>query len=98
MTVASQPYRLVAERILVWWRSITLGIKIMLRVSQEPQVRPTRLLTRKDLSERLQISPRTLSRMVSDQRLPRPILIGRSVRWPEEVIETWIARQSGGSE
>ena len=66
----------------------------MLRTTDERRERPTRLLTRKDLADRLQISPRTLSRMVSDQRLPRPILIGRSVRWSETEIESWISKQT----
>ena len=51
--------------------------------------KPTRLLTRKDLSERLQISPRTISRMTCDGRLPKPLMLGRSVRWAEAEIEAW---------
>ncbi len=50
-----------------------------------------RLLTRDDLCERLQLSKRTLSRMVSGGKLPRPIQLGRNVRWRESDIVQWIA-------
>jgi excisionase family DNA binding protein len=52
----------------------------------------TRLLTRADLSERLQISKRTISRMLSSGELPRPAKIGRLVRWRESDIAQFIER------
>jgi excisionase family DNA binding protein len=53
----------------------------------------TRLLTVSDLCERLQLSKRTISRMVAaGDRLPRPVQIGRNVRWTESDIEEWIAQ------
>lgn len=50
----------------------------------------TRLLTRADLSERLQISKRTISRMLSSGELPRPAKIGRLVRWREVDVARFI--------
>ena len=69
----------------------------MLRQSEEIKRKATRLLTRKDLSERLQISPRTVSRMICDRRLPQPLLIGRGIRWPEDEIEAWLEDAKRGA-
>lgn len=65
----------------------------MLRSPEESKRTPRRLLTRKDVSDRMGMSMRTVSRMVSDRRLPPPILIGRNVRWIEEEFEAWLVRQ-----
>ncbi len=62
----------------------------MLQHSHSLKAVPRRLLTRQDVINCLQVSPRTLSRMISDGRLPRPIKVGRNNRWPEEEIEAWI--------
>jgi len=52
----------------------------------------SRLLTRADLSERLNMSMRTISRMLSAGELPPPARFGRLVRWRESDIEEFIDR------
>lgn len=48
------------------------------------------LWTRRDIAQRLQFSPRTISRLWKGQMLPSPRKSGRSPRWrPRDIIE-WI--------
>lgn len=49
-----------------------------------------KLLTKKELAEMLQLSQRTVYRMVMEKRLPQPIKLGVSVRWRQETIQEWI--------
>jgi len=51
------------------------------------------LLTVKELSELLKISPCTIYRMVCEEYIPH-IKIGHSVRFEERAIETWLAKRS----
>jgi excisionase family DNA binding protein len=37
-------------------------------------------------------SRRTVRRLVATGQMPAPLRIGSLIRWPKEVIETWIAR------
>lgn len=48
------------------------------------------LLTAEQLSERLQVSTRTLWRMRSAGTLPAPVRLGSAVRWRSEEIENWV--------
>lgn len=48
------------------------------------------LLTRADLSRLLQMSKRTISRMLSAGELPQPVRIGRSVRWRESDVAQYL--------
>jgi excisionase family DNA binding protein len=46
-------------------------------------------------------STRTVYRLVDSGRMPRPVKLGALVRWPREVVESWIAsgcpsQQKGG--
>ncbi|NQV27706.1 MAG: helix-turn-helix domain-containing protein [Rhodopirellula sp.] len=43
------------------------------------------------LASMIDLSPRTVWRMVSARTVPPPIRLGRSVRWRKSDIETWIA-------
>ena len=64
---------------------------------------PIRLLTIGDLSELLNIGLRTVARMRSDGRIPKPVRIGGSVRWRSDVISAWFeancpdCRKKGGA-
>lgn len=51
-----------------------------------------RLLTAERLAALLGISTRTLWRLRSAGRLPRPIKLGGSVRWRGDVVRRWIER------
>jgi excisionase family DNA binding protein len=49
------------------------------------------LVTARQVATILQVSNRTLWRMLSAKRLPAPIRVGGIVRWRVDAIETWIA-------
>ncbi|MBS0263432.1 MAG: helix-turn-helix domain-containing protein [Planctomycetes bacterium] len=49
------------------------------------------LITARQLADKLQISTRTLWRMLSAERLPAPIRVGGIVRWRANDIERWIS-------
>jgi len=48
-------------------------------------------LSATDLAYRLGVSLRHIRRMDSSGKLPRPIKLGASVRWPVAEIEQWLA-------
>jgi predicted DNA-binding transcriptional regulator AlpA len=52
------------------------------------------LITRKHLRERLGVSDRTLSRLISTREVPPPFKVGRQDRWKPQVIEAWIEQKS----
>lgn len=58
------------------------------------------LLTKKQLSEILKLSTRTIDRMISEDRFPKGIKIGASrggaVRWPKSVALDWITQRIAG--
>jgi excisionase family DNA binding protein len=43
-----------------------------------------------DVAQMLQLSSRTIARMNSSGKLPRPIRLGRSVRFSRNEIQAWI--------
>lgn len=43
-----------------------------------------------DLARRLDVSLRHLRRLDSAGKLPKPIRLGRSVRWPVAEVENWL--------
>jgi excisionase family DNA binding protein len=60
------------------------------RMAAEHGSEKPRLLTREDLCRELQLSMRTLSRLLSGGKMPLPLRIGRNVRWRATDIEEWI--------
>ena len=48
------------------------------------------LLTAKDLAELLGVSLRSVWRRISDGTVPKPVRIGRLVRWHRQTIEQWL--------
>jgi excisionase family DNA binding protein len=50
------------------------------------------LLTAKQVAEALQVSTRTLWRMLATGQLIEPLKIGRSVRWRKQELLDWIAK------
>lgn len=73
-------------------RILRNNTKSMVQHIESTKTEGTWLLTRGDLSERLNVSKRTISRMLSAGELPRPVRIGRLVRWRESDIEEFIDR------
>ena len=55
-----------------------------------PEVLEPLLITAGQLAGLLQVSTRTLWRMSSAGRLPKPIRVGGIVRWRLEEVERWI--------
>ena len=51
------------------------------------------LLDIKAVSLRLSVSVRTVQRLDSSGKLPRPIRVGGSVRWRKSDIDAWIAEE-----
>ena len=54
----------------------------------------TLLLTTKEVARELQISEKTVSRMVQKGQIPS-LRIGRTIRIPTEQLKDWIREQSG---
>ena len=48
-------------------------------------------LTAEEVAELLGISRAHVFRLQSSGRLPRPIRLGRAVRWPRITLEAWLA-------
>lgn len=48
------------------------------------------LLSAQTLAKRLRVSVRTLWRLRSAGKLPRPLRIGHSIRWRADEIDAWI--------
>ncbi len=49
------------------------------------------LIDSRQVGELLNLSTRTVWRLLSAGKLPEPVRIGRSVRWSRSDLETWIA-------
>lgn len=61
-------------------------------IVNKPHFGPTaRLMDVHAVSSILQCSVRHVNRLVARGEFPKPIRLGSLVRWPEEVINEWIA-------
>lgn len=56
----------------------------------KPAETPSELLDVNAVAALIGASPRTVRRLADWGRMPRPILLGRMVRWQRSVIEGWI--------
>ncbi len=54
------------------------------------QVAAPTLLSADELAGQLKMSPRSVWRLESAGKIPRPIRLGRLVRWSQEEITRWI--------
>ena len=53
---------------------------------------PTRLLTRREVEERVALGRSAIYELMRDGKFPEPIKVGRrAVRWYESEINAWIA-------
>lgn len=48
------------------------------------------LIDSREAAKLLKVSPRTLWQMQSTGRMPKPLRIGRAVRWSLDVLKKWI--------
>jgi excisionase family DNA binding protein len=51
-----------------------------------------RLITAEELAKLMQVSERTLWRLLSGGKLPQPVRIGRNTRWRLAEVTEWIER------
>lgn len=58
--------------------------------NKAPKVQPA-LITAAELAQMMQVSVRTLWRLLSAGQIPAPIRIGGNTRWRVEEINQWIA-------
>lgn len=79
-----------------------LESRIAQRIEEVVQVRAAAaiaspLLTQKDVARQLQTTTRTVQRMVADERLPPPILLGpNSPRWRQVDVDALAERRGAG--
>jgi prophage regulatory protein len=50
-----------------------------------------KLLGKADIQKLLDVSDRTLEKMVRARQFPPPLRLGKTVRWAETVIQQWLA-------
>ncbi len=53
----------------------------------------SRLLTARDVAQRLVCDERTVRRLSREGKLPRPIKVGRRLRWRAAEIDEWLERR-----
>ena len=51
-----------------------------------------KLINAEELAKLMQISERTLWRLLSGRKLPQPVRIGRNTRWRLAEVEAWIEK------
>ncbi len=49
------------------------------------------LLSTKQVAEALDVSRRTIYRMRQTGKLPKPVKMGKSLKWRREELEAWVA-------
>ena len=59
-------------------------------VNAPPSDDPAQLLTADEVAKLLRVDVRTLRLMRHEQKFPRPISVGRSLRWRRSAVERWI--------
>jgi len=57
---------------------------------QREMVAEALMLTTDDVASAMKCSPRHLTNLRRDGRMPRPVKLGTAVRWPRKEIEEWI--------
>src|SRR5690606_11994103 len=53
----------------------------------------TRLIGKPEVQALLSISERTLENLVRRRRFPPPLRLGKTVRWAEPVVQSWLQLQ-----
>lgn len=60
-------------------------------MANEKLNQPCQLLSARELAQRLSLSKRQIFRLNSSGKIPKPVRIGGSIRWPQSEIKRWIA-------
>ena len=59
---------------------------------------PERLLTNREVCQRLAVSRTQLHHMTRRGEFPEPVRLGRAIRWRESCVDEWIADLATGGE
>jgi excisionase family DNA binding protein len=70
---------------------LAVGVERALMCDVQKPTKPTRLLTVRDIAERLAVSDATVRRLRRRGVLPQGIELGGVLRWPPEEIDAWIS-------
>lgn len=52
--------------------------------------KPLELLTKEQVAQRLNISLRTVYRLIQTGEIPAPVKLGKMLRWRTDVLDAWI--------
>ncbi|MFP4154560.1 MAG: helix-turn-helix transcriptional regulator [Halothiobacillaceae bacterium] len=55
--------------------------------------RPERLISLRDVSERVSLKRTAIYARINEGTFPKPVKLGRISRWPESQIDAWIAER-----
>lgn len=73
----------------------------MIRPNLDPEdrgpVNPLQLLTADDVAGLLQVSVRSIWRLVSAGEFPKPRYVGRLARWTAASVKDWVEQQPPGT-
>lgn len=59
----------------------------------EPAPSPPEALNQKQVATLLNVHPNTIRRWLAQGRMPQPLVVGSTYRWPRQSILDWISRQ-----
>lgn len=55
---------------------------------------PSLLISKAELAEHFRCSERQIDKLTAEGKIPRPIMLGNTRRWPRSVIITWLEEQT----
>jgi predicted DNA-binding transcriptional regulator AlpA len=64
-------------------------MKVMYGKAKDP-IRGALMMTIQDVADAMKCSDRHITNLRNEGRMPPPVKLGTSVRWPRRVIEDWI--------
>ena len=56
----------------------------------EPNDDPSLLISKAELAEHFRCSERQIDKLTAEGKIPQPIMLGNTRRWPRSVIITWL--------
>ena len=56
----------------------------------EPGEDPSLLISKAELADHFRCSERQIDKLTADGKIPQPIMLGNTRRWPRSVIITWL--------
>lgn len=62
------------------------------RTSTRPADTSEQMLTKKEVADLIKATTRHVEKMVAAGKMPRPMYIGKSVRWKKDTVQNWLAQ------